>query len=99
MGISEMKLIHKKDGPFRIRIYDSDKYLIKMYNDGVDTSATADPKNVMMPSLGMNRENAFIRFPINGYDIDDADDLIGSLNDIKDLTQELKKLKKEIEER
>ena len=49
MGISEMKLIHKKDGPFRIRIYDSDKYLIKMYNDGVDTSATADPKNVMMP--------------------------------------------------
>ena len=40
MKITGLKLIHKKDGSFKIRAYDSDKYLVRMYNDGVDTSAT-----------------------------------------------------------
>lgn len=87
----------KKDGSFKIRAYDSDKYLVRMYNDGVDTSATVQPKNVMMPSLKVNKDNAFIDFPINGYGIEDVDDLIKSLTDITDLMETLKELRKEIE--
>ena len=91
MGISEMTLIHKKDGPFRIRVYDSEKYLIKMFDDGVDTSATAEPKNVMMPSLSINKDNAFIRFPVNGYSIDDVGDLVEAISDMPELLKEIKK--------
>ena len=97
MKITGLKLIHKKDGSFKIRVYDSDKYLVRMYNDGVDTSATVQPKNVMMPSLKTNKDNAFIDFPINGYGIEDVDDLIKSLTDISDLMETLKELRKEIE--
>ena len=70
-----------------IRVYDSDKYLVRMYNDGVDTSATVQPKNVMMPSLKVNKDNAFIDFPINGYGIEDVDDLIKSLTDISEFME------------
>lgn len=97
MKITGLKLIHKKDGSFKIRVFDSDKYLVRMYNDGVDTSATVQPKNVMMPSLKTNKDNAFIDFPINGYRIEDVNDLIKSLTDMTDLMETLKELKKEIE--
>ena len=97
MKNTDLKLIHKKDGSFKIRVYDSDKYFVRMYNDGVDTSATAEPKNVMMPSLKVNKDNAFIDFPINGYGIEDVDDLIKSLTDISDLMETMKELRKEIE--
>ena len=97
MKNTDLKLIHKKDGSFKIRVYDSDKYFVRMYNDGVDTSATAEPKNVMMPSLKVNKDNAFIDFPINGYGIEDVDDLIKSLTDISDLMETMKEVRKEIE--
>ena len=97
MRSTDLKLIHKKDGSFKIRVYDSDKYLVRMYNDGVDTSATAEPKDVMMPSLKTNKDSAFIDFPINGYRIEDVNDLSKSLTDMTDLMETLKELKKEIE--
>ena len=97
MKNTDLKLIHKKDGSFKIRVYDSSNYLIKVYNDGVDTVADVSAKNVAMPSLEMNRENVLINFPINGYGIEDVDDLIKSLTDMYDLVEILKELKKEIE--
>ena len=97
MKTTDLKLIHKKDGSFKIRAYKSDDYLIKIYNDGVDTVADVSPKNVMMPSLKVNRDNAFIDFPINGYMIEDVDDLIKSLTDMTNLMEILKELRKEIE--
>ena len=51
----------------------------------------------MMPSLKVNKDNAFINFPINGYRIEDVDDLIKSLTDLSDLMETLKELRKEIE--
>ena len=59
--------------------------------------ADISPKNVIMPSLKMNRNNVFIDFPINGYRIEDVADLIKSLNDVPDLMETLKTLKAEIE--
>ena len=97
MKTTDLKLIHKKDGSFKIRAYNSDDYLIKIYNDGVDTVADVSPKNVAMPSLEMNRDNVLINFPINGYGIEDVDDLIKSLTDMPELVETLKELKKEIE--
>lgn len=97
MGVIKVNLIHKKDGTFKIRVYNSDGYLIKVFNDGVDTVADISPKNVIMPSLKMNRNNVFIDFPINGYRIEDVADLIKSLNDVPDLMETLKTLKAEIE--
>ncbi len=97
MRSTDFKLIHKKEGSFKIRVYNSDDYLIKIYNDGVDTVAYVSPKNVAMPSLEMNRDNVLINFPINGYRIEDVDDLIKSLTKISDLMEPLKELKKEIE--
>ena len=97
MEITDLELIHKKDGSFKIRVYDSDKYLVRMYNDGFDTLATAESKNVMMPSLKVNKDNALIDFPINGYRIEDVDGLIKSLTDMTDLMKTLKELRKEIE--
>lgn len=97
MKNTDLKLIHKKDGSFKIRVYDSSNYLIKVYNDGVDTVADVSAKNVAMPSLEMNRDNVLINFPINGYRIEDVNDLIKSLTDMTDLMETLKELKKEIE--
>ena len=97
MKNTDLKLIHKKDGSFKIRVYDSSNYLIKVYNDGVDTVADVSPKNVAMPSLEMNRDNVLINFPINGYRIEDVNDLIKSLTDMPELVEILKELKKEIE--
>ena len=97
LEITDLELIHKKDGSFKIRVYDSDKYLVRMYNDGFDTLATAESKNVMMPSLKVNKDNALIDFPINGYRIEDVDGLIKSLTDMTDLMKTLKELRKEIE--
>ena len=99
MGIVKVNLIHKKDGPFRIRVYNSDNYYIKLYNDGVDTVADVTAKNVAMPSLEMNRNNVLINFPINGYGVEDVSDLIKSLNDMPDLLETLNVLKEEIERR
>ena len=50
-----------------------------------------------MPSLEMNRDNVLINFPINGYRIEDVNDLIKSLTDMPELVETLKELKKEIE--
>ena len=97
MGVIKVNLIHKKDGTFKIRVYNSDGYLIKVFNDGVDTVVDISPKNVIMPSLKMNRDNVYLDFPINGYRIEDVNDLIKSLTDMSDLVETLKELKKEIE--
>ena len=50
-----------------------------------------------MPSLKMNRDNVYLDFPINGYRIEDVNDLIKSLTDMSELVETLKELKKEIE--
>ena len=97
MGVIKVNLIHKKDGTFKIRVYNSDGYLIKVFNDGVDTVVDISPKNVIMPSLKMNRDNVFIDFPINGYRIKDVDDLIKSMTDISDSMETLKELSKQTE--
>ena len=97
MRITDLKMIHKNDGSFKIRVYNSDDYLIKIYNDGVDIVTDISAKNVAMPSLEMNRDNVLINFPINGYRIEDVDDLIKSLTEISDLMEPLEELKKEIE--
>lgn len=51
----------------------------------------------MLPSLNVNKDNAFIDFPINGYRIKDVDDPIKSMTDISDSMEPLKELSKQTE--
>jgi len=86
------KLVREKSGVLNVKFYKSDKYSIKVVNDGVDTVSSVSPEDLAMPSLKVEGKIANVEFPLSTYRLEDVDKIMDTLADLKEFKEDLEEL-------